>query len=86
MTKRDKILYLYPDNEFIFFDDLDDAIIGVVESFDSVPRVLYDEELCVGIFMRDHGMDEEEAYEYFDYNVRGAYVGEATPAFATLLT
>jgi len=26
-------------------------------------------------------MDEEQAYEYFDYNVIGSYVGEQTPIF-----
>ena len=27
------------------------------------------------------GMTEEEAYEYFSYNVEGAYVGKKTPIF-----
>jgi hypothetical protein len=26
-------------------------------------------------------MDEDEAEEYFAFNVEGAYVGESTPAF-----
>jgi hypothetical protein len=27
------------------------------------------------------GMDEEEAIEYFDFNVDGAYMGEYTPIY-----
>jgi hypothetical protein len=31
--------------------------------------------------LRESGMKVDEAYEYFDYNVAGAYVGEHTPMF-----
>ena len=27
------------------------------------------------------GMDEEEAVEYYDYNIVGAYMGEFTPIY-----
>ena len=27
------------------------------------------------------GMDREEAIEYFDYNIAGAFVGDQTPVF-----
>jgi hypothetical protein len=30
-------------------------------------------------------MEPEEAEEYFQYNVEGSWVGEATPVFLTLL-
>jgi hypothetical protein len=35
--------------------------------------------------MNRDDMEEEDAIEYFEYNTRGAYVGENTPAFLTLL-
>jgi hypothetical protein len=34
--------------------------------------------------MTDDGMSQEEAEEYFSFNVEGAWVGENTPLFATL--
>jgi hypothetical protein len=34
----------------------------------------------IEILMED-GMDEEEAYEYYEYNILGAYMGETTPMF-----
>jgi hypothetical protein len=32
---------------------------------------------CIEILKKD--MDEEDAIDYFEYNVCGAYVGEKTP-------
>ncbi len=31
--------------------------------------------------MKDYGMDEEMAREWFDFNVTGSWVGEETPLF-----
>ena len=41
---------------------------------------VYSHSRCIEILMRE-GMTEEEALEYFDYNVQGAWVGEGTPIF-----
>ena len=38
--------------------------------------------ILIHILMKD--MDEDEANEYFDFNVIGAWMGEGTPCFATL--
>ena len=35
--------------------------------------------------MKRDSMDYLEAMEYFDYNVRGSYVGEKTPIFCDML-
>lgn len=47
-------------------------------------KALYDTDKCIAVLMRQ-GMSVEDAIEYFDFNVIGAYVGEGTPMFATLL-
>jgi len=44
---------------------------------------LDDREKCIEILMED--MSEEEAEEYFEFNVQGSYVGETTPAFIQML-
>jgi hypothetical protein len=36
--------------------------------------------------MKRDGMTEEEALEYFHFNVVGAYVGKFTPVFITRAT
>lgn len=64
-------------------DGYDEAIIGTVERFGfSEIIVLYDKEKVIEILMKD--MPREDALEYFDFNIIGAYVGEGTPVFATL--
>ncbi len=42
--------------------------------------VLYDRSKCIEILMRD-GCTYEEAVEYFEFNVSGAWVGDRTPGF-----
>lgn len=62
----------------ILYDDLDDALIGLFQQFNTY-FVAYDREKCIQILMKD--MSWEEAQEYFDFNIIGGYVGKSTPAF-----
>lgn len=75
---------MYPDYEFMFADGFDDAILGVSERFGSEPIVCYDKRKVLKKLEED-GMTEEEAIEYFEYNIIGAYVGEKTPEFIETL-
>ena len=62
---------------------MDAAIVGLVSSFGSGdPVVCYDRSKVIAILMKD-GMDEEEAEEFFEFNVIGAYMGPETPVFIT---
>jgi hypothetical protein len=60
-------------------DGFDEAIIGTVERCGSETVLCYDYNKCVEILMEY--MTEEEAIEYMDFNVVGAYMGEDTPMF-----
>lgn len=62
-------------------DGLDKAIIGVGQQFDKPDRLIYDYDKCLLILMTDQGFTEEEAIEWMEFNVKGAYVGEGTPIF-----
>lgn len=65
----------FPDGEFLKADGFDGALIGVdIESM----RLVYSVSRCVKILI-DQGMSEEDALDYFYYNVSGSYVGEKTP-------
>ena len=64
--------------------DLVGAIIGYVEQFGQTPKILLDRSKCIEIFKTRDGMSDEEAEEFFEYNVLGAHVGE-NPCFAVLL-
>lgn len=69
------IVEYYQDEEILKADGFDDAVIGIDTQ---TMRLIYSVTRCVEILVVD-GMDVEEAMEYFDFNVRGSYVGEKTP-------
>ena len=73
------------DTELLFLseDEFDEAIIGVAERIGEEPVVAYDTTKVVEILSRSMSVDE--AYEYFDYNILGAYVGDKTPLFITTM-
>jgi hypothetical protein len=71
------------DTELLFLseEEFDEAIIGVAERIGDEPVVAYDTTKIVAILSRSMSVDE--AYEFFEFNILGAYVGERTPTFIT---
>lgn len=68
------------DDGAVTWDGFDDAIVGSVERCGSPgPLVCYDYDLMVGVLVERDEMEHEDAEEYLDFNVVGAYVGEGTP-------
>jgi hypothetical protein len=63
----------------MFADGLEEAFIGIGYQFND-PIAIYSKSKAIQCFIGE-GMDEEQAYEYFNYNVAGANVGGATPIF-----
>jgi hypothetical protein len=63
--------------EAMLADGLDDALAG----FDTQGRAVYFVNDILGILMARDGMTEEEAQEFFDFNIACAYVGEYTPIY-----
>ena len=70
--------------EALLADGFEDAIVGICERFGAVPVVAYDRDKCIEILMDRDGMEDEEAVEYFEFNVAGSYVVDGTPVFLTL--
>ena len=64
-------------------DGLDEAIIGFGHQSSTAPVIIYDYDKCIEIFMRDNDWDYEDAMEWMQFNVIGAYVGAGTPIFMT---
>jgi hypothetical protein len=73
-----KISEEYP--ELLKADGFDEAIIGVVERI-GVQAICYDKNKVIKILMERDNMPYEEAIEYFEFNVAGAWVGESTPFY-----
>jgi hypothetical protein len=87
MSKEEIISHEYPDAELLLADGFGDAIIGVGSQFNNT-FVIYDYEKCIHILRGgyyDRGWiydtSREDAEEYMEFNVTGAYVGESTPCF-----
>jgi hypothetical protein len=62
----------------------DNAIVGILTSIDKdgneYRRVVYSIEKILDKLMED-GMTDEEAQEWFDFNIDGAYAGHKTPVY-----
>jgi hypothetical protein len=71
-----EIMENYSDEEILIADGFNSAIVGFYEND---MKVVYSIEKCIEILCLD--MSEEEAEEYFYYNVFGSYIGENTPMF-----
>jgi hypothetical protein len=74
---RMDILAVFPEEEFLFVDGFDDAILGVD---DRDRKVVYSVKKIFAI-LKTQGMTETEAMEYYEFNVLGSYVGEKTPIY-----
>ncbi len=81
LSKRDAVIELVDlsGQTALFADGYDDAIIGV--ELDYEPRVVYDQNKIIDILMAEHKMTDEEAQEFFDFNIAGSYVGMQTPIY-----
>lgn len=67
--------------EALLCDGFDEAIIGMAERINLGPVVAYDVDKMLEIMVERDGMTYEEAMEYFDYNILGAWMGENTPVY-----
>ena len=65
---------LYPDKEFYYIEDFDDAIIGIVGN-----KIAYSKLGIINILCDD--MKLEDAIKYYDENIENGYYGEKTPIF-----
>ena len=70
----EEITEAFEDEKFLKAEGFDDTIIGVDESR---MLLIYSVSKCIDILSKD--MTREEAIEYFDFNVSGAFVGKKTP-------
>jgi len=76
---REEIQEINPDA--LLCDGFDEAIIGMAERPNLGPIVAYSVEKMLDIMIARDGMTYEEALEYFDYNIAGAWLGDNTPIY-----
>ena len=62
--------------------DLDKAIIGTTLTYQAgerVPVFVYSGEEIVSVLMIRDGMGRDDAMDFIDFNIEGAYIGKDTP-------
>jgi len=80
MSKRDYLNEFAEGAMILEPDSFDEAIVGIVQRIDRDPVVCYSVDKIIKV-LTESGMDDDEAYEYYEYNILGAYMGEGTPMF-----
>lgn len=64
---------------FMKMDGLEEAFIGLANQFTKPMGLAYSKQKILDILMKRDDMTYEEAYEYFEFNIEGSWVGEGTP-------
>lgn len=77
ISKRYSEFGLYP------IDGYDDCIVGIVERFKMQPVVCYSTDKIIAKLMIT--MCEEDAWDWFHFNMLGVWEGDGTPCFITHL-
>ena len=76
-------------DKILLADGFDEAFLGIGENSEGNPVAVYSIEKCLDI-LEEQFKDEEDAMgdaiDYFEFNVRGSYVGEFTPMFINTLS
>jgi hypothetical protein len=94
---KEQIAEINPDA--ILLDGFDEAIIGLGERINLGPVVAYDVEKIIEILANDMEVENDDledgqsiedmkismAYEYFYFNIQGAWMGDYTPIFISKL-
>jgi len=67
----------------IVMDGFDDCIVGISEEFGHDTKIVYSKQRIIEKLVKTDHMTEEEAVDYFYYNMVGGYFGERNPIFLT---
>ena len=65
-------------------DSFRPCMMGIIYGADVSDRVVYDSDMVIDTLMKNNDWDHEEAREWFDFNILGAYVGEGSPVYMYL--
>ena len=79
---HDALMMALEDNECLLADGFDSALIGITEGPN--PVAVYDINRMIEHLFKKEDMTPEDAREYLEFNVIGAYVGEKTPLYIDL--
>jgi len=82
-----EVAYSDYSDKILLADGFDDAFIGIAENSEGNPVAVYSVDKCLDI-LAEQFKDEEDsvgnAIDFFEFNVKGSYVGEFTPMFVNM--
>mgnify|MGYP003629527314 FL=1 len=73
------ILENFTEEEITLADGFDEAVIGIEISS---MRLVYSVRMVIDIMMDRDGMDEQEAIDWYEYNMQSTWVGDTTPIWS----
>jgi len=78
-TSEEVKLLLEEENpEALLLDGFENALIGVARRCGQPVLAVYDQDIIIQTLI-EQGMDAEDAVEFYEFNVAGAWVGPMTP-------
>ena len=84
-----EVAYSDYSDKILLADGFDDAFIGIGENSEGNPVAVYSVDKCLDILAKQFKDEEDavgDAIDYFEFNVKGCYVGEFTPMFVNTLS
>ena len=76
-------------DKILLADGFDEAFIGIGDNAQGNPVAVYSIEKCLDILEKQFEDEEDpigDAFDFFEFNVKGSYVGEFTPMFVNTLS
>lgn len=83
MIDKENLMDILEEEECLTADGFDDALVGCTYGANVV--AVYDINKMIEILMEE-GTNYDDAVEFLDYNVVGAYLGEKTPLYINFVT
>lgn len=80
---KEHLMEILAEEECLTADGFEEALVGCTYGANVV--AVYDINKMVEILMEE-GSDYDDAVEFLDYNVVGAYLGEKTPLYVNFVT
>ena len=83
MIDKENLMDILEEEECLTADGFDDALVGCTYGANVV--AVYDINKMIEILMEE-GTNYDDAVDFLDYNVVGAYLGEKTPLYINFVT
>lgn len=88
MTALDALLEQLAEAEALLLEPQDmynTCLLGIAERADGMIVAAYDSAKVIAALEQVNHWDYDEAVEWFDFNIKGAYVGTGSPVFIDLM-